>query len=564
VNVAGVESAHASFWQKFWAQSSVTLPQSPDVEDFWRSAQYLLGSASREGSVATGLWGPWVFTDQSGWQGDFTLDYNYMASYWGTYSSNHVELALPYYVPLIDYYPHGMRSAAAKSCSGLSLPAHIGPWGSAGSTGDAWQGTGAGDWGQNMDGVFSATLFVLHWESTHDVAFLRDMGFEFCRDTLALYQCLMNRTQDGGYINLRDTNGECSFKGYFPGGDNPACMLPNVQYVNSFIRRIAAALPSMAKALGVAVDPQWQDIALHQVPMPSTTINGTDKKIYTMCNTNESIPDPDAPQDLSDQDRLQSSGGTGSMPSLAWCKDPGLNPWTIHPGDGVNLGDGPAALEMARRGFENISAVVGMNNFCSSFNAAVRIGMPVAEILAGFRASTQPCGGKKHPTESSDNADYHPPPPPAPTTCRQSNGIIFQNGGVEMAGAAEFVNSMLMQSVTAHDGSGKVTSMVFPVWDQQQDASFSNLRARGAFLISANFSAKIHQVVSPVTIKSEAGQLCRLVSPWKGEPRNRVEVRDVKTGQAVPVEWEANPSGDDILDFRTNNGASYSVSLLGL
>ena len=252
------------------------------------------------------------------------------------------------------------------------------------------------------------------------------------------------------------------------------------------------------------------------------------------------------------------------MPSLAWCKDPGLNPWTIHPGDGVNLGDGPAALEMARRGFENISAVVGMNNFCSSFNAAVRIGMPVAEILAGFRASTQPCGGKKHPTESSDNADYHPPPPPAPTTCRQSNGIIFQNGGVEMAGAAEFVNSMLMQSVTAHDGSGKVTSMVFPVWDQQQDASFSNLRARGAFLISANFSAKIHQVVSPVTIKSEAGQLCRLVSPWKGEPRNRVEVRDVKTGQAVPVEWEANPSGDDILDFRTNNGASYSVSLLGL
>jgi hypothetical protein len=139
----------------------------------------------------------------------------------------------------------------------------------------------------------------------------------------------------------------------------------------------------------------------------------------------------------------------------------------------------------------------------------------------------------------------------------------LQNGGVEMAGAAEFVNSMLMQSVTAHDGSGKVTSMVFPVWDQQQDASFSNLRARGAFLISANFSAKIQQVVSPVTIKSEAGQLCRLVSPWKGMPRNRVEVRDVTTGQVVPVEWEANPSGDDVLDFATNDGGSYSVSLTG-
>lgn len=69
VNVARVESAHAAFWQNFWAQSSVKLPQSPDVEEYWRSAQYLLGSASRKGSVATGLWGPWVFTDQSGWQG---------------------------------------------------------------------------------------------------------------------------------------------------------------------------------------------------------------------------------------------------------------------------------------------------------------------------------------------------------------------------------------------------------------------------------------------------------------------------------------------------------------
>ena len=109
-----------------------------------------------------------------------------MASYWGTYSSNHVELAFPYYIPLIDYYPNGMRSAAAKNCSGLSLPAHIGPWGTAGSTGDVYMGTGgeharlqaqvlslgcrshrwrcvvpAGDWGQDMDGVFSATLMVL-------------------------------------------------------------------------------------------------------------------------------------------------------------------------------------------------------------------------------------------------------------------------------------------------------------------------------------------------------------------------------------------------------------------
>ena len=56
------------------------------------------------------------------------------------------------------------------------------------------------------------------WESTHDIAFLRSTGFEFCRDTLALYQCTMHRTLDGGYVNLRDTNGECGYSGYYPGG----------------------------------------------------------------------------------------------------------------------------------------------------------------------------------------------------------------------------------------------------------------------------------------------------------------------------------------------------------
>jgi hypothetical protein len=62
-DVSAVEAAHAAWWQKFWSQSSVSLPQSRDVQEFWVTAQYLLASSSREGKVATGLWGPWVFTD---------------------------------------------------------------------------------------------------------------------------------------------------------------------------------------------------------------------------------------------------------------------------------------------------------------------------------------------------------------------------------------------------------------------------------------------------------------------------------------------------------------------
>ena len=54
-----------------------------------------------------------------------------------------------------------MRSAAAKNCSGLSLPAHIGPWGTAGSTGDVYMGTG-GEHARSQAQVLSLGCVVAH------------------------------------------------------------------------------------------------------------------------------------------------------------------------------------------------------------------------------------------------------------------------------------------------------------------------------------------------------------------------------------------------------------------
>ena len=80
----------------------------------------------------------------------------------------------------------------------------------------------------------------------------------------------------------------------------------NVGYVNTFIRRIAAALPSMARALGVSVDPQWQDIALRMVPIPTAYVNGTGRKVFTMCETNETVPNTATARTASDLgDRLR-------------------------------------------------------------------------------------------------------------------------------------------------------------------------------------------------------------------------------------------------------------------
>jgi hypothetical protein len=57
---------------------------------------------------------------------------------------------------------------------------------------------------------------------------------------------------------------------------------------------------------------------------------------------------------------------------------------------------------------------------------------------------------------------------------------------------------------------------LFPIWAAlrpDQSASFKTLRAKGAFLVSAEYDGAT-QLVRGVKILSEAGTLCRLLSPW--------------------------------------------------
>ena len=44
---------------------------------FCRIHRYILACASREGKIAPGLFGPWQTNDAAGWNGDYTLNYNF-------------------------------------------------------------------------------------------------------------------------------------------------------------------------------------------------------------------------------------------------------------------------------------------------------------------------------------------------------------------------------------------------------------------------------------------------------------------------------------------------------
>ena len=89
------------------------------------------------------------------------------------------------------------------------------------------------------------------------------------------------------------------------------------------------------------------------------------------------------------------------------------------------------------------------------------------------------------------------------------NGWITQGGGgIETLAAVPLtINEMLLQS---YEG----VLRIFPNWVQNKDASFHNLRAYGAFLVSSSLK---NGRVEAVELTSEKGKTCTMENPWPTE-----------------------------------------------
>eukprot|EP00325_Prymnesiales_sp_UTEX-LB-985_P021180 CAMPEP_0174724122 /NCGR_PEP_ID=MMETSP1094-20130205/42636_1 /TAXON_ID=156173 /ORGANISM="Chrysochromulina brevifilum, Strain UTEX LB 985" /LENGTH=247 /DNA_ID=CAMNT_0015925291 /DNA_START=654 /DNA_END=1397 /DNA_ORIENTATION=- len=79
-------------------------------------------------------------------------------------------------------------------------------------------------------------------------------------------------------------------------------------------------------------------------------------------------------------------------------------------------------------------------------------------------------------------------------------------GGVENVGLAQALNDILVRSV---DG----TIYLFPGWPENEDAAFTTLRTKGAFLVSARWNST-SRAPTAISIASQAGGRCTLSSAW--------------------------------------------------
>ena len=164
----------------------------------------------------------------------------------------------------------------------------------------------------------------------------------------------------------------------------------------------------------------------------------------------------------------------------------------IYPADCVGFDSPPQLLQISRDTIAASPRWHDGNGANSFFPAAVRVGYDSAAILRELH---------RYSSEFSTPNGF-------------SKGNIH---GIEnFSTVPNTVNEMLLQS---HEG----VLRLFPVWPKDQNARFGTLRARGAFLVSAELK---NGVVTGVKITSEKGRDCAIVNPWPDK-----KVRVIRNGR---------------------------------
>jgi len=479
-DITELHEQHLGWWRTFWLKSYVRVHDEA-LERYYYGALYNVACCSRAGKIAPGLMGNWITTDNPMCHSDYHLNYNFQAPYYGVYSSNRVELAMPYYEAILDYIHEGKRRAKQDmsratdlpfpgGVRGVLYPVGIGPWGSTPDNNYHNQVSNA---------TFAVIPFLWHYYYTQDLTFLEEKAYPLMKELGEFWEDYLQKDESGRYVVYA-----ASYEGYQD--LNPSQDL-------GFIRFLFRALLRTSSELGVDADrhARWQDILDHLSEPPVSIYEGT--KVF---NRSESA------------DSFMVGNTTDNLEF-------------IHPGECLGLGSDPESLQIAHDTIRLMDAWTQGNNAPKIYPQAVRVGYPVDELIGQFKSLLA-------------------------TNMRNNLTLFESGGGIETSGSIETINSMLLQS---HEDVLKL----FPAWLADKDASFTRLRAKGAFLVSSRFA---DDEVAYINILSEKGKTCALQNPWPGK---EIQILEFDGEQRRPIVYR---ECDKIIAFDTQAMSYYRITPL--
>ena len=482
-------TSHFLWWSEFWQKSAVTLPDKV-LEKQWFLEMYKFGSAARTGAPPISLQAVW--TADNGrlppWKGDFHHDLNTQLSYWPAYSSNHLDLETPYLDWLWEITPEAKRYTKAYfGTTGLNVP---------GVT--TLRGAPMGGWIQySFSPTVSAWLgqhFYLHWRYSMDRNFLAEKAYPWLRDVAAHLD----------ELSVKDTAGRRKL----PLSSSPeirdnsldAWYTSLTNYDLALIRWTYQAASELAAELDLTEDSQkWKKILSE---WPDLAISGIDNSLVV------------APGEPPAESHRHFSHLMAIHPL-------GLIDWSNGLKDQKIIINSLARLEK-----------LGTDQWCGysyswlgNMKARARDGEGAARALRIFAdcfclPNSFHANGDQSGTGKSKYT-YRP--------------FTLEGNFAFAAGVQE----MLLQS---HAGVIELFPAVPGSW---KNAGFRNLRAVGAFLITAELKAGR---VGNIRIYSEKGARLRLRNPFGGTP--------------FQLNGVAMISKEEIIDIVTYPGQTIILGLL--
>jgi alpha-L-fucosidase 2 len=491
--LAKLDQERVKWWSDFWSKSFIKISDQR-IQDSWYGSLYLLACCSRADCPPPGLWGNFVTDPNMGWQGDYTLDYNYEAPFWAALATNHLELAENYEAPLLDNMPRAAHNGPEHfHHPGLAYYTHLIPV-------PGWDADPTEYMKQKGCTLFALVDCVMRWRYTHDLDYAKKIypllkgAAEFWDNDLVL--------KDGAYYDADDAAAEQS-----DGNNNTSTTL-------AFIRLVYPALLELSQALNLDEDQRdkWNDVLAKLPPYPIVPTESIDRlgdkngqtlaevigpeaqgqKVIRNAETGYAFP---SPMYHVYQDRQQRNSSPGMSSAQV-----------IFPGWGIGLESSDDEKQAALNTITYAAQWYDYNNECTFYPGAACVGYDPKVILKNLNGLID--------TQMAPN-------------------FMFRTGG---GGTEDFaivpatVSAMFIQSYQKN-------IHVFQDWPMDQDAAFGNLNACGGFLLSSELT---QGEVKYVQIKSVAGLECRLVNPW---PESRVRL---SSDQAVPIILSGN-----ILTFPT-------------
>ncbi|MBX3256438.1 MAG: hypothetical protein KF862_20040 [Chitinophagaceae bacterium] len=126
--VASLLTQHNTWWKSYWNKSSVTIEDTVLMKAYYQGL-YTMAACSRDPKFPPGIFG-WTSTDDPAWNGNYHLNYNFQAPFYGLYAANRLQQGEPQDAPLMDFMARGEWYAKnVTGARGILFPVGIGPLG---------------------------------------------------------------------------------------------------------------------------------------------------------------------------------------------------------------------------------------------------------------------------------------------------------------------------------------------------------------------------------------------------------------------------------------------------